>query len=229
MKKLILISLLVLFTAVVLGAREGPAVFDEQTALDNPYFYLEKAREYYGLARETYDTGEYDLSVEYSKKARDYAGMYRKAIRLAADYKLSERLIREATELIAEAVKLGASESNLAPSNDKLKEANEYFGQKNYELAANSAQESINLTKALINHLRELLTSPEKKIYKVRLIPERRDCLWRIAEYNFIYSDPWKWPMIYKANKDKILDPDLIFPGQELDIPVIPGMSADGK
>jgi len=55
--------------------------------------------------------------------------------------------------------------------------------------------------------------------YTVRLIPERRDCLWRIAEYEDVYGDPWKWPSIYSANKDQIKDPDLIFPGQELIIP----------
>jgi len=57
------------------------------------------------------------------------------------------------------------------------------------------------------------------KTYKVRLIPERRDCLWRIAEYDFIYNNPWKWPIIYKANKHQIKDPDLIYPGQVFDIP----------
>ncbi|MBU1078483.1 MAG: hypothetical protein KKH98_14390 [Spirochaetes bacterium] len=55
--------------------------------------------------------------------------------------------------------------------------------------------------------------------YKVRLIPERRDCLWRIAEYKSIYGNPWKWPIIYKANKNQIKDPDLIYPGQRFDIP----------
>ncbi|MGL1936653.1 MAG: LysM peptidoglycan-binding domain-containing protein [Fibrobacterales bacterium] len=55
--------------------------------------------------------------------------------------------------------------------------------------------------------------------YTVRLIPERRDCLWRIAENDEIYGDAFKWPQIYSANKDQIKDPDLIFPGQELVIP----------
>ena len=58
--------------------------------------------------------------------------------------------------------------------------------------------------------------------YTVRLIPERRDCLWRIAEYKFIYGDPWKWPVIYKANKEEIgSNPHLIFPGQVFDIPAL--------
>lgn len=45
------------------------------------------------------------------------------------------------------------------------------------------------------------------------------DCLWRIASYLSIYSKSRDWPKIYEANKDKIRDPDLIYPNQELTIP----------
>ena len=57
------------------------------------------------------------------------------------------------------------------------------------------------------------------KVYTVRLIPERRDCLWRIAEYDYIYGNPYLWSRIYKANKSQIKNPDLIYPGQVFDIP----------
>jgi hypothetical protein len=58
-----------------------------------------------------------------------------------------------------------------------------------------------------------------KTTYMVRLIPQRRDCLWRIAEYPSIYNNPFLWPRIWKANKKMILNPDLIFPGQIFLIP----------
>uniref|UniRef100_A0A7V1EH05 LysM peptidoglycan-binding domain-containing protein n=1 Tax=candidate division WOR-3 bacterium TaxID=2052148 RepID=A0A7V1EH05_UNCW3 len=45
------------------------------------------------------------------------------------------------------------------------------------------------------------------------------DCLWMIASYLSIYSDAKKWPEIYEANKDKIKDPDLIYPKQVITIP----------
>ena len=35
------------------------------------------------------------------------------------------------------------------------------------------------------------------------------------------YGDPMKWNAIYEANKDKISNPDVIRPGQELVIPLI--------
>ena len=42
------------------------------------------------------------------------------------------------------------------------------------------------------------------------------DHLWGISGSS--YGNPYKWPLIYKANSDKIKDADLIFPGQVLDI-----------
>lgn len=43
--------------------------------------------------------------------------------------------------------------------------------------------------------------------------------LWKIAGYKDIYNNPYKWLEIYHANKDKIADPDIIYPGQVFVIP----------
>ncbi len=59
--------------------------------------------------------------------------------------------------------------------------------------------------------------------YEVRYLPGKRDCLWRISSYDFVYNDALKWKLIYKANKTNIKDPDLIFPGQILIIPDLEG------
>ncbi len=45
----------------------------------------------------------------------------------------------------------------------------------------------------------------------------KNDSLWRIARKE--YGDANKWPLIYRANKDNIKNPNLIYPGQELQIP----------
>jgi nucleoid-associated protein YgaU len=69
-------------------------------------------------------------------------------------------------------------------------------------------------------------------VYVVRLIPQRRDCLWRIAEYPFIYNNPLKWPVIYEANKKTFRDPgnpNLIYPGQKLVIPSLNGEKREGN
>src|SRR5438034_1277125 len=46
----------------------------------------------------------------------------------------------------------------------------------------------------------------------------KHDTLWGIAGKSTIYGDSFQWPMIFKANRDKIQDPDLIYPKQDLEI-----------
>lgn len=72
--------------------------------------------------------------------------------------------------------------------------------------------------------------------YTVKLVPENRESLSRIASYAFIYGSALKWPTLYRSNQsiiDKKYDryskrgsnpkysraADLIYPGQVLDIP----------
>jgi hypothetical protein len=45
------------------------------------------------------------------------------------------------------------------------------------------------------------------------------DNLWNIAGQDTIYSNPFMWPLIYKANSGQIKDADLIHPGQYFYIP----------
>ncbi|HEB99468.1 MAG TPA: LysM peptidoglycan-binding domain-containing protein [Thiotrichales bacterium] len=47
---------------------------------------------------------------------------------------------------------------------------------------------------------------------------QRGDSLWAISGKAEIYNNPYQWPLIYKANADKIKDADLIYPGQEFSI-----------
>ncbi len=45
------------------------------------------------------------------------------------------------------------------------------------------------------------------------------DCLWRISKKKEHYGNGFAWPKIYNANRDKIKNPDLIYPNQMLTIP----------
>lgn len=47
----------------------------------------------------------------------------------------------------------------------------------------------------------------------------RGDHLWGIARKKEHYGNPFAWPVIYKANRDQIKNPDLIFPKQVFKIP----------
>ena len=54
--------------------------------------------------------------------------------------------------------------------------------------------------------------APESTSYEVN----KGDHLWGISGKS--YGNPYKWPLIYKANSGKIKDADLIYPGQVFDI-----------
>ncbi|MDH5717243.1 MAG: hypothetical protein OEZ22_06360 [Spirochaetia bacterium] len=115
-----------------------------------------------------------------------------------------------------------------------------------YEDSVNQSEEAIRLAKIIEDQIPQLIAMASRgkgsevqtvpvttkegwKTYKVRLIPNKRDCLWRIAEYDFIYDNPLLWPKIYKANKAQIKNPDLIFPGQIFDIPPKDGAAVKPK
>lgn len=67
----------------------------------------------------------------------------------------------------------------------------------------------------MIGQLRARVAQPVTIDYAV----VRGDNLWNIAKMDKIYANPYMWPRIYRANKDMINDPDLIYPDQKLSIP----------
>jgi nucleoid-associated protein YgaU len=46
----------------------------------------------------------------------------------------------------------------------------------------------------------------------------RGDNLWDISGKDSVYANSYQWPLIYKTNRNKIKDADLIYPGQVFDI-----------
>lgn len=59
----------------------------------------------------------------------------------------------------------------------------------------------------------------KKGIKGTAYVVKKGDCLWFIAGFKDVYNDPFMWPVIYNANKKKIKNPNLIYPGQKLLIP----------
>jgi nucleoid-associated protein YgaU len=45
------------------------------------------------------------------------------------------------------------------------------------------------------------------------------ESLWRISRSNLVYGSGARWKRIYEENRERISDPNRIFPGQELTIP----------
>lgn len=69
------------------------------------------------------------------------------------------------------------------------------------------------------NQLQRALDSWVEAPKEVMYTVVKGDHLWGIARKKEHYGNGFAWPVIYKANRDKIKNPDLIFPKQEFQIP----------
>jgi nucleoid-associated protein YgaU len=66
----------------------------------------------------------------------------------------------------------------------------------------------------------------ELRAAKMTYAVVKGDSLWRIAGKSEVYGNPFQWPLIYKANADKIKDADLIHAGQEFVVDKAPTQAA---
>ena len=61
----------------------------------------------------------------------------------------------------------------------------------------------------------ELKAPSAKMTYSVK----KGDSLWGISAQPDVYNDPAHWKKIFEANKDRLISPDRLYPGQKLVIP----------
>jgi len=216
---------------------------DYPAVYNSAHFAMEAAEkayqiEKYAAATKLADEVLSTLSPDFEAKvAADHA----EKTRLAAEAKAKEEAEKEAQALIAQNKKYAetaisdaksrydwAASKNAANNypdlfkkgGDLLADSQTAFNALDYERAKDLAAQAY----WTLMEIGEF--APLPATYKVRLIPERRDCLWRIAEYPFVYNNPYKWPVLYEANKKTFKDPsnpNLIFPDQVLTIPSIKG------
>ncbi len=70
-----------------------------------------------------------------------------------------------------------------------------------------------------IENLKNNLDAAKPKYYEDSYTVVKGETLSKIAGYDFIYNNPSKWGIIYRANRDQIKDPNLIYPNMVLKIP----------
>ena len=75
--------------------------------------------------------------------------------------------------------------------------------------------EKLDTINNMLSQLKARVAQPVTIDYTVA----RGDNLWNIAKQEKVYADPYMWPRIYRANKEQIQDPDLIYPDQKLAVP----------
>ena len=226
--KYLLLTILLLFTAGImpLAAAEGE-YSDFVKSLLNNQFLLENFK-LIGLAEKSLSDGQYDDSVKYAEEAIKYA-------QLSDDYVLQQMKIRDVNDAInAAQIVLDRARESGAPKNYTViyNEAENSFNTAQEARSREEWDKSLEAANRVLTILSQIPDSPLFPAqYLVKNWIPMKDCLWNIAGKPQIYGDPFKWPIIYNANKSKLPkpdNPDLILPGMVLDIPSIKGESRAG-
>ncbi|PKL07975.1 MAG: hypothetical protein CVV51_11325 [Spirochaetae bacterium HGW-Spirochaetae-7] len=234
-------SWLILGVFLLLGA---VASFGQNSLTDNPNY--RKALDLQRMAKQYYDSGDYQKSMETSQQAEELS-----KVALAESEKQRMRWMANSYKNRAsERIAFGEKNRAVTRYPDVWTQAKASYEIAQKTFLAEEYQASVDASRKVM----ELMAGvePEQKaaaapapapapkpvaskvlpsIYEVRLIESRRDCFWRIAEYPFVYGDPWKWRLLYEANKDMIPDPndpDLILPGMLMKIPSASGEVREG-
>lgn len=226
MMKKLLLALIVSLAAFALSA---------QSLMENPDY--QKSLELKAMATQAFDDGDYDAAAEYASQASEYASLSDKYVEKMLAKSKADKAIAQAKTKMAWADSVNAKArypKEYGEASDFYSASLSSYDVEEFPVAEDNARSAV----TALDNLAQLIAADDAKkkdawpaVYVVRLIPERRDCLWRIAEYPFIYNNPLKWTVIYEANKKTFRDPgnpNLIFPGQKLNIPAIKGETREG-
>jgi len=204
----------------------GQSLF-AQSLLDNPDY--KKAIELQQLAKDAHAAGDYDKAYEYSEEAKIYIARSNAYIAQKMLWYKANGWLKKARSRVAYFQSSGINpeyQQAYQQALAGLEDAEKSFSENQYESSIEYSKEVLTL---LAEAKSETLLP---KYYKVRLIPEARDCLNKIAGYPFIYNDRTKWRLLYEANKSKLKyrdNPHLIFPGQVFEVPSIEGEKRSGE
>jgi hypothetical protein len=227
--------------ALLLGAAAMPLV--AQSLLDNEFYH--KAQDLLTRAQQALDTGDYDASASLSAQASDYLAKSDEYVATMTQFYRANGYLSIAKDRVAYAKSIDADTNYKAAYQTAVTAV---AGAKT-ALDGKDYPKSIDLSKSAIAALANIApvakappktppTAPQPaaepslpQYYTVRLILPRRDCFWRIAAYPFVYNNPWKWRLLYEANKDLLenpKNPDLIEPGMRFVIPSLGSETREG-
>ena len=224
--------------AVLLCA--AAAVLPAQSLLDNEYY--KKAQDLRYQSEQALEEGDYDAAASLAAEAKDNLAMSDAYVEEAKRFYQANGWLNRANDRVAYAKSIAADVNFKDAYNTAASDAR---GAR-VALDAKDYERSLELSKSALAALEGIavVQAPKRPVeptqpaepswpqyYEVRLILSRRDCFWRIAEYPFVYNDPWKWKILYEANKSLLTDPknpDLIEPGQVFEIPSLAGEKREG-
>lgn len=225
------ILVLVLGTQMIFAATSDSEVPGN---IRNNRFFIESVR-LANMAELAFEEGDYDASTVYSEEAVRYAEMSDEYVRKQLKMKEADDAIAAARRRLDYATSVNAA-SRYA---EEYTEAQAAYAEARTYRSAEQWDEAIDAANRVLAVLAYIggevpgrggdRSLPDQ--YTVRTWSSTKDCLWNIAGRSWAYNDPWKWKVLYEANKGKMPEannPDLIHPGMVLDIPAIKGETRRG-
>ena len=229
---------------VILAVFLVPFIAAAASYADNQYQKLAEA--YAVRAQEAFDSGEYDLAVEHTIKAEENAELSRQYVEMMLLRSEADTQIRVARNRLVWARSIGADENFPEMYNEGMalvEQAQAAFSGERYEEARRLALQSMDALAGLQDlddgrrrQEEEALAAAGKsgaypEYYVVHDWSKTKDCFWNIAAKPFVYNDPYKWQVLYEANKgvlDNAANPDVIQPEIRIRIPSIAGEVREG-
>lgn len=159
-------------------------------------------------AEEAYDNKEYAKATELANKSKQFTAASKAIFDAKAAAAQAGDAWQDKDNLIGQAeqaLKDGDTAKAIQLANQARQEAEDAMRQAQAEKARLEAEAAAKANAT---------TNAAAGDYTV----VRGDSLWRISGKSEIYGNPYEWPLIYKANRSKIKDADLIYPGQRLTI-----------
>lgn len=182
-------------------------------------------------AKKNHESKAYPASIEKSEQAISMLAsltqvMTGRETELRAE---AETKLTNAKQTLEERKKIGSAQfaEQISKATIHVNNGSKLFEEKDYPGTIRESDSALALLSGILADqkgadaaAKQVKYGEEPATYVVKYNPRDRDCLWKISQRT--YGNPRLWPLIYVANKDKIRDPDLIFPGQVLVIPVKP-------
>ena len=226
MKRLVCILLVLIGVVSVFG----------QSLKDNPD-YRESLR-YKQLSEQALDDGDYLKAKEYAEQSAEYARKSDEYVAMMLAKYRANQLLQRATGLQGQVERSGRNTEDkeaFSKAVALIKTAGQLYNNGDFTQSSDNSREAINILESTFGGSQAVQPQQQKPklpaAYLVRDLPGAEDCFWRIAGYDFVYSDPAGWKPLYEANRSKLPEPDnpdLILPGMVMTIPSRPGENRSG-
>jgi nucleoid-associated protein YgaU len=234
-KRVFLLTIVLLLVATFVSA---------QNLMDDPEYseLINEVERLQDEAQAAIDDGRYEEATALARQAEEAAeAAEARAQEVVLRFRANSWVNNIAPERIEVARSYNAPErypDDWERANELMEEARGLYEDEEWFPAIQSAR---NVVRALEDVRRPGMTAQDEDqasgreglpaTYIVRLLSGQRDSFWKIAGYDFVYGDPWKWRELYEANRQKLPEPDnpdLILPGMEMSIPELEGESRSG-